>query len=122
MAIRSESSNDTNDDEAESASCPFCGKLGQQCGQHLVLNFDVTFGTAYGPADALFQKFVYNDTKTDESEQIREFIDACETVCDCCRSCDSEGGPGQSSLEYWCWSHDVKATLLQLEAELAERA
>jgi hypothetical protein len=99
---------------------PHCGKLGQQCDDHLLINIDVTFGEVWGPASGLFREFVHRDDNGETLSRTLAFLSACEVVA-VRRDHYAEGGPGMSSHDYWCWSRDPATALEELKAELAER-
>lgn len=109
--------------EFDPVTCPFCGKLGQQCEQHLLINIDATFSEAWGPASGVFHEYVYGaegkegEKEVDISERIDEFVRACDAAAICYRK-DTEGGPGTSSVEYWCWSEDIARDLKRLKMDL----
>jgi hypothetical protein len=100
-------------------ACPYCGKLGQQCDDHLLINIDVTFGEVWGPASDRFHEFVHRDDDGEILSRTLAFVSACEVVA-VCRDHYAEGGPGMSSHDYWCWSRDPAKALEELKAELAE--
>ncbi len=114
---------DDKEEEFDPVACPYCGKLGQQCEQHLLVNIDATFGEAWGPASGLFRGYVNGadgeegDDVVDTSERIHEFVRACDEVA-LCYDHYAEGGPGMSSHEYWCWSEDPARDLKRLKREL----
>jgi hypothetical protein len=101
-------------------ACPYCGKLGQQCDHHLLINIDVTFGEVWRPASDLFREFVHRDEDGETLSRTLAFVSACEVVA-VCRDHYAEGGPGMSSHDYWCSSRDPAKALKELKAELAER-
>jgi hypothetical protein len=101
-------------------ACPYCGKLGQQCDDHLLINLDVTFGEVWRPASDLFREFVHRDEDGETLSRTLAFLSACEVVA-VCRDHYAEGGSGMSSHDYWCWSRDPAKALEELKAELAER-
>lgn len=123
-ALAALSENEDYQDESKGYKCPFCGELGQQCSQHLLLNVDVTFGEAWGPGAELFRKYVAEGEESDDEleastrERIDKFVEACDKCCDYCFGQDHEGGPGMSSHEYWCWSEDIARDLKRLRREL----
>ena len=73
-------------------ACPYCGKLGQQCDDHLLINIDVTFGEVWGPASGLFRKFVHRDEDGETLSRTLAFLSACEVVAVCVDHY-AEGGP-----------------------------
>jgi hypothetical protein len=116
----------SNEDQApapedEAPVCPYCGPKRNNCG-HLFALIDETFATVTGPAEELFNDLACSDE--DEgitSDDVDDFINACEASCGCCLPYYSEGGPGMSSHEYWCWSDDIPRDLAKLRAELGKR-
>jgi len=100
-------------------ACPYCGKLGQQCDDHLLINIDVTFGEVWGPASGLFREFVHRDEDGETLSRTLAFLSACEVVA-VCADHYAEGGPGMSSHDTWCWSRDPEKALEELKAELAK--
>jgi hypothetical protein len=115
-----EEEQEDEDDADHPCACPYCGKLGQQCDDHLLINIDVTFGEVWGPASGLFREFVHRDEDGETLSRTLAFLSACEVVAVCVDQY-SEGGPGMSSHDYWCWSEDPATALKELKAELAKR-
>jgi len=114
---------DSRDDlmpEDNQTVCPFCRARGDGC-KHLFAVIDETFATVSGPAKGAFTDMVCrNPEEGFSSEDMADFIQACESSCEYCRNYDNEGGPGMSSLEYWCWSSDVQRDLERLRTELGK--
>jgi len=112
---------DTLAPKDEPTVCPFCRARGDEC-EHLFAIIDETFATVSGPAEEAFNGMVCRDPEEGfSSEDMADFIQACESSCEYCLSYENEGGPGMSSLEYWCWSSDVRRDLEILRAELGKR-
>jgi len=104
--------------ERDPRRCPFCHAHGDGC-EHLFAVIDVTFSTVDGPAEEVFGAWVRSyPVEFDASDDIGKFVDACRESCWDCHSYDCEGGPGQSSLEYWCWSDNLKRDLEKLRDQL----
>jgi hypothetical protein len=102
--------------ERDPRRCPFCHTHGDGC-EHNFAVIDATFGTVDGPAAEVYADWPFSDPEKDlTSEEMDEFIAACRESCPVCVSYDNESGPGQSSLEYWCWSDNVKRDLSKLIA------
>ena len=103
--------------ERDPRRCPFCHTHGEGC-EHNFAVIDTTFGTVDGPANKIFGDWTLRIPDEGEADDMSRFLAACVESCWDCQSNDCEGGPGQSSLEYWCWSDNVKRDLVKLRDQL----
>lgn len=104
----------------EPAVCPYCRSTTGGC-EHLFALIDKTFATVSGPASDIYHDLApSNPDEGVTASDVQEFIAACDESCGYCLECENEGGPGMSSVEYWCWSDNVTRDLVKLREAMIE--